>query len=106
MKCCHPAPVAGDNGGDSVQMIQTLGLSVTAGAGAPGVTQVTLSKPINGQSGISPEIAMRPAKAFGGSAETWSGHADRLRPDKGAQQGQCHRAARSEGGVRFGNEKI
>jgi addiction module HigA family antidote len=53
--------------------LEALGLSVTAGAGALGVTRVTLSKLINGQSGISPEMAVRLAKAFGGSAETWLG---------------------------------
>ncbi|MDO9460361.1 MAG: HigA family addiction module antitoxin [Alphaproteobacteria bacterium] len=53
--------------------LEELGLSVTAGADALGVTRVTLSKLINGQSGISPEMAVRLAKAFGGSAETWLG---------------------------------
>jgi addiction module HigA family antidote len=53
--------------------LEELGLSVTAGAAALGVTRVTLSKLINGQSGISPEMAVRLAKAFGGSAETWLG---------------------------------
>jgi antitoxin HigA-1 len=48
-------------------------MSVTAGAEALGVTRVTLSKLINGQSGISPEMAVRLAKAFGSSAETWLG---------------------------------
>ena len=37
------------------------------------MTRVTLSKLINGQSGISPEMAVRLAKAFGSSAETWLG---------------------------------
>lgn len=53
--------------------LEELGLSVTAGAAALGVTRVTLSKLINGQSGISPEMAVRLAKAFGSSAETWLG---------------------------------
>lgn len=53
--------------------LEELGLSVTAGAEALGVTRVTLSKLINGQSGISPEMAVRLAKAFGSSAETWLG---------------------------------
>jgi len=46
---------------------------LSAGAAALGVTRVTLSKLINGQSGISPEMAVRLAKAFGGNAETWLG---------------------------------
>ena len=53
--------------------LEPLGLSVTAGAEVLGVTRVTLSKLINGQSGISPEMAVRLAKAFGSSAETWLG---------------------------------
>ena len=53
--------------------LEALGLTVTAGAKVLGVTQVTLSKLINGQSGISPEMAERLAQAFGSSAETWLG---------------------------------
>jgi len=53
--------------------LEELGLTVTAGAEALGVTRVTLSKLINGQSGISPEMAVRLSRAFGSSAETWLG---------------------------------
>lgn len=48
-------------------------MSVTAAAEVLGVTRVTLSKLINGQSGISPEMAVRLAKAFGSCAKTWLG---------------------------------
>ena len=50
-----------------------LGLSVTAAARALGVTRKTLSELINGRSGISPEMAIRLTKAFGGAPETWLG---------------------------------
>ncbi len=53
--------------------LEELGLTVTAGAKVLGVTRVTLSKLVNGQSGISPEMAVRLAQAFGSSAETWLG---------------------------------
>ena len=36
-----------------------------------GVTRATLSNLINGRAGISPEMAIRLGKAFGGSPETW-----------------------------------
>jgi addiction module HigA family antidote len=51
--------------------LEPLGLTVTAGAKVLGVTRVTLSNLINGRAGISPEMAIRLAKAFGGSPETW-----------------------------------
>jgi len=47
------------------------GLSVTAGAKVLGVTRQSLTKVINGRSGISPEMAIRLSKAFGSTAETW-----------------------------------
>ena len=48
-----------------------LGLSVTEGAKALGVTRQALNNLVNGKSGISPEMAIRLDKAFGGGAETW-----------------------------------
>ncbi|SPF38797.1 Virulence-associated protein A' [Candidatus Sulfopaludibacter sp. SbA4] len=51
--------------------LEPLGLSVTAGAKVLGVTRQTLTKVINGKSGISAEMAIRLAKAFGSTAETW-----------------------------------
>jgi addiction module HigA family antidote len=53
--------------------LEPLGLTVTAGAKALGVTRQTLNNVLNGKSGISPEMAVRLAKAFGGSAEAWLG---------------------------------
>jgi addiction module HigA family antidote len=51
--------------------LEPLGLTVTAGARVLGVTRATLSNLINGHAGISPEMAIRLAKAFGGNPETW-----------------------------------
>jgi antitoxin HigA-1 len=51
--------------------LEPLGLSVTEGAKVLGVTRQTLTKIINGKSGISAEMAIRLAKAFGSSADTW-----------------------------------
>ena len=48
-----------------------LGLSVTAGADALGVTRVALSRVVNGRAGVSPEMAVRLAKAFGSTTEAW-----------------------------------
>jgi addiction module HigA family antidote len=50
---------------------EPLGLSVTEGAKILGVTRQTLTKIVNGKSGISAEMAIRLTKAFGSSAETW-----------------------------------
>lgn len=51
--------------------LEPLGLSVTEGAKVLDVSRQTLTKIINGRSGISAEMAIRLAKAFGSTAETW-----------------------------------
>ena len=51
--------------------LQALGLSVTQGAKVLGVTRQALSNLVNRHSGMSPEMAVRLEKAFGGDAETW-----------------------------------
>lgn len=48
-----------------------LAMSVTEGAAALGVTRQALNNVVNGKAGVSPEMAVRLAKAFGGTAETW-----------------------------------
>jgi len=53
------------------QCIEPLGLTITAAAAALGVTRTTLSELVNGKRGVSPEMAVRLAQVFGGSAETW-----------------------------------
>ena len=51
--------------------LEPLGLSVTAGAKVLGVTRQALNNLVNGKSGISPEMAVRLSKAFGGSPAVW-----------------------------------
>lgn len=53
------------------QCIQPLGLTITQAAAALGVTRTTLSELVNGKRGISPVMAVRLSKVFGGSAESW-----------------------------------
>ncbi len=51
--------------------LEPLGLSVTEAAQKLGVSRKQLSDIVNGRSGISPEMAVRLDKAFGGGAATW-----------------------------------
>lgn len=53
------------------ECLQPLGLSVTEGAKALGVSRQALNNLVNERAGISPEMAIRLAKAFGSSAQTW-----------------------------------
>jgi addiction module HigA family antidote len=53
--------------------LEPLNLSVTEGAKVLGVTRQALNNLVNGKSGISPEMAIRLDKAFGGSASVWLG---------------------------------
>ena len=53
------------------ECIEPLGLSIMDAAAALGVTRNTLSELVNGKRGISPEMAVRIAKVFGGSEEGW-----------------------------------
>jgi antitoxin HigA-1 len=59
--------------GDSVRYdcLEPLGLSVTEGAKVLGVSRQALNNLVNGKAGITPEMAIRLDKAFGGGAETW-----------------------------------
>ena len=51
--------------------IEPLDLTITEAADILGVTRQALNNLVNGKSGISPEMAIRLSKAFGGGAETW-----------------------------------
>ena len=51
--------------------IEPLGLTVTEAAKRLGVSRKQLSDLVNCHAGISPEMAIRLDKAFGGGAETW-----------------------------------
>ncbi len=60
----HPGELVRDN-------LDDLGLSVAEAATGLGVTRQQLYNVINGRSGITPEMALRLEKAFGGSADMW-----------------------------------
>lgn len=60
----HPGLLIRDNVAD-------LGLSVAEAAAGLGVTRQQLYNVINGKSGVTPEMALRLEKAFGGSADMW-----------------------------------
>lgn len=52
------------------EIIEPLGLSVTAAAPVLGVTRVALSNVLNGRAALSPEMALRIEKAFGVRMDT------------------------------------
>jgi addiction module HigA family antidote len=51
--------------------IEPLGLTITDAAEALGVTRNTLSELVNEKRGISPEMAVRLSKVFGGTEDGW-----------------------------------
>ena len=51
--------------------LEPLNISVTEAAQQLGVSRKKLSGIVNCRAGISPEMAIRLDKAFGGGAETW-----------------------------------
>jgi antitoxin HigA-1 len=51
--------------------LEPLGLSVTEAAKKLGISRKQLSDIVNSHAGLSPEMAIRLDKAFGGGAETW-----------------------------------
>lgn len=53
------------------ECLESLGLTVTEGATALGVSRQALNNLVNGRAGVSAEMAVRLAYAFGGGAETW-----------------------------------
>jgi addiction module HigA family antidote len=61
----HPGEILAD------VCLEPLKLSITDTAEALGVSRKTLSALLNGRQGVSPEMALRIAAAFGGSAEHW-----------------------------------
>ena len=52
------------------EILEPLGLNVTRAAGALGVTRPALSNLLNGNSSLSPEMAIRIEKAFGPRMDT------------------------------------
>ena len=61
----HPGETIREN------CLDPLGLTVTAAASGLGVSRKALSELLNGHAGVSPEMAIRLSKAFGGSPESW-----------------------------------
>jgi len=55
------------------ECIEPLGLTVTEAARRLGVTRQALNNLVNEKAGISPEMAIRLAKAFGSAPEVWLG---------------------------------
>mgnify|MGYP001817720907 FL=1 len=51
--------------------LEPFGLSVRSLADSLGVAASTVNRLVNGQSGISPEMALRLSKALGRSPESW-----------------------------------
>jgi addiction module HigA family antidote len=51
--------------------IEPLGLTITDAAKALGVSRNTLSELVNEKRGISPEMAVRLSKVFGGTEDGW-----------------------------------
>lgn len=51
--------------------LDPLDLTVTEAADGLGVSRKHLSELVNGRSGISPKMAIRLSRAFGGSPESW-----------------------------------
>jgi len=62
----HPGELVGDN-------LEALGVSITDGAKALGISRQQLHNVIAGRYGITPEMAMRLEKALGSTADTWLG---------------------------------
>ena len=60
----HPGGLIKDN-------IEEYGLSVAEAAEGLGVTRQQLYRVLRGENGISPEMAVRLEKAFGGGADFW-----------------------------------
>jgi len=52
-------------------MHRAFGVDHNPSSSALGVTRTTLSELVNEKRGISPEMAVRLSKVFGGSAESW-----------------------------------
>ena len=70
MSYAHEEPTASRAVG-AARLPRALGLSVTEAAKRLGVSRKQLSDIVNCHAGISPEMAIRLDKAFGGGADTW-----------------------------------
>ena len=66
MRAIHPGEILRD------EVIEANELTVTAAAKLLGVTRVTLSNVLNQKADISPDMAFRISKVFGGTADIWA----------------------------------
>ncbi len=73
----HPGGLIKDN-------IEEYGLSVAEAAEGLGVTRQQLYRVLRGENGISPEMAVRLEKAFGGAADFWLRMQMSFRPGAGS----------------------
>lgn len=76
----HPGKVV------RVSCLEPLGLNVTEGAKVLGVSRQTLSNLVNCRARMSADMAIRLAKAFGSTTETWI----RLQAAYDVAQAQAH----------------
>ncbi|HYB90178.1 MAG TPA: HigA family addiction module antitoxin [Candidatus Binataceae bacterium] len=83
--------------------LKPLDLSVTEAARALGVTRKALSELLNGRAGVSPAMALRLAKAFDTSPESWMAmqqHYDLWRARRAVRLGRVKRlGARAAAGA-------
>ena len=54
--------------------LDPMGISIAAASRALGISRKTLSKIINGNGSVTPEMAVRLSIALGSSPESWIGH--------------------------------
>ena len=54
--------------------LDPMGLTIKDASGALGISRKTLSKIINGNGSVTPEMAVRLSVFLGTSAESWMGH--------------------------------
>ena len=54
--------------------LEPMDVTVTRAAEALGISRQSLSKIVNGSRAITPEMAVRISRAFGGTPESWLGH--------------------------------
>src|ERR1700737_553339 len=80
MRAIHPGEILKD------EVIEANELTVTKAAKLLGVTRVTLSNVLNQKSDISPDMAFRIAKVFGGTADVWANLQTKYNMHKAAER--------------------
>ena len=93
----HPGELVGDN-------LEALGVSITDGAKALGISRQQLHNVIAGRYGITPEMAVRLEKALGSTADTWLRDANELRSGANSGQGVVAQSHAAGSGVNIAVE--